>query len=43
MLSEFHRTWNRSDAAQWGALYAELVPHYHAVADSYKKAQESKK
>jgi hypothetical protein len=43
MLSEFHRTWNRPDAAQWGALYAELVPHYRAVAESYKKAQDAVK
>lgn len=40
VLSEFQRTWNRSDAAQWGALYAELVPNYHAVAESYERAQE---
>ena len=40
MLSESHRTWNRADAAKWGALYAELVPNYRAVAESYKKAQD---
>lgn len=40
VLSETHRTWNRPDAAQWGALYAELVPHYRAVAESYRKAQD---
>jgi nicotinamidase-related amidase len=40
MLCEFQRTWNRPDAAKWGALYAELVPNYRAVAESYKKAQE---
>lgn len=40
ILSESHRTWNRPDAAQWGALYAELVPNYHAVVESYRKAQE---
>ena len=40
ILSETHRTWNRPDAAQWGALYSELVPHYRAVAESYRKAQE---
>jgi nicotinamidase-related amidase len=39
MLSETHRTWNRPDAAQWGALYAELVPNYRAVAESYRRAQ----
>ena len=41
LLSETHRTWNRPDAAQWGALYSELVPHYRAVAESYKTAQEA--
>jgi nicotinamidase-related amidase len=40
ILSESHRTWNRADAAQWGALYAELAPNYRAVAESYQKAQE---
>ncbi len=40
ILSESHRTWNRPDAAKWGALYAELVPHYRAVAESYRKAQD---
>jgi nicotinamidase-related amidase len=40
ILSESHRTWNRPDAAQWGALYGELVPNYRAVAESYRKAQQ---
>jgi len=40
VLCEFQRSWNRSDAAQWGALYAELVPHYQAVMESYKRAQD---
>ncbi|MGB7158043.1 MAG: isochorismatase family protein [Tepidisphaeraceae bacterium] len=40
VLCEFQRTWNRPDAAEWGALYSELVPHYRAVAESYKTAQE---
>lgn len=43
MLSETHRTWNRPDAAQWGALYAELVPNYRAVAESYRRAQVAAK
>jgi nicotinamidase-related amidase len=41
MLSETHRTWNRADAAQWGALYAELVPNYRAVTESYRRAQDA--
>jgi nicotinamidase-related amidase len=40
ILSETHRTWDRPDAAKWGGLYAQLVPHYTAVAESYRKAQE---
>jgi nicotinamidase-related amidase len=43
ILSESHRTWSRPDAAKWGALYAELVPHYRAAAESYRKAQEAAK
>jgi nicotinamidase-related amidase len=43
ILSESHRSWNRADAAKWGALYAELVPHYRAAAESYRKAQEAAK
>jgi nicotinamidase-related amidase len=40
VLCEFQRTWARPDAAEWGALYSELVPNYRAVAESYQKAQE---
>lgn len=43
VLCEFQRSWNRPDAAQWGAIYGQLVPHYKAVAESYKRAQEAKK
>ncbi|MGY0611805.1 MULTISPECIES: isochorismatase family protein [unclassified Luteimonas] len=43
ILSETHRTWNRKDAAAWGALYSELVPNYRAVAESYQRAQEAAK
>jgi len=38
VLCEFQRTWNRPDAAQWGGIYAQLVPHYKAVAESYQRA-----
>jgi len=41
ILSETHRTWNRPDAAKWGALYSELVPEYGAVVESYNRAQEA--
>jgi len=43
VLCEFQRTWNRSDAAQWGNIYGQLVPHYKAVAESYKRAQDAAK
>jgi nicotinamidase-related amidase len=43
VLCEFQRTWARSDAAAWGALYDELVPHYRAVSESYQKAQAAAK
>jgi len=43
VLCEFQRSWNRSDAAQWGEIYQQLVPHYKAVAESYKRAQEAAK
>lgn len=41
ILSETHRTWNRSDAAEWGALYSEVSPAYRAVTESYNRAQEA--
>src|SRR5262245_60364391 len=41
VLCEFQRSWNRPDAAQWGAIYAQLVPHYKALAESYKRAQDA--
>jgi nicotinamidase-related amidase len=40
VLSEVHRTWNRPEAAQIGALYAHVSPNYAAVVESYSKAQE---
>ena len=43
ILCEFQRTWNRPDAAQWGTIYQQLVPHYKAVAESYQRAQEAAK
>lgn len=41
VMTEFQRTWNRKDAAQWGALYNDLVPNYRAAAESYQRSQEA--
>ena len=43
VMGEFQRTWNRPDAARWGALYDELVPNYRAASESYQRAQEAAK
>lgn len=43
VLCEYQRTWNRPDAAQWGAIYGQLVPHYKAVVESYMRAQDAAK
>ena len=41
VMAELQRTWARPDAAAWGALYQELVPHYRAAAESHERAQEA--
>lgn len=43
VMGEFQRSWNRPDAARWGALYNELVPNYRAASESYQRAQEAAK
>jgi nicotinamidase-related amidase len=43
VLCEFQRSWNRPDAALWGEIYGQIVPHYRAAAESYKRAQEAAK
>jgi len=43
ILSETHRTWNRPDAAEWGKLYGEVSPGYHAVTESFNRAQQAAK
>ena len=40
VLSEFHRTWNRPEAADLAKLYALVTPNYAAVMESYQKAQD---
>jgi nicotinamidase-related amidase len=42
VLAEFQRTWSRPDAAQWGALYSELVPNYRAAVESFGRAQQGR-
>ncbi len=41
VMGELQRTWARPDAARWGALYSELVPHYRAAAESHQNAQSA--
>lgn len=40
VLSEVHRTWNRSEAAELAKLYALVAPNYAAVIESFQKAQD---
>ncbi len=40
VFCELQRTWNRPDAADWGALYGAYAPNYQAVMESYQKAQD---
>jgi nicotinamidase-related amidase len=40
VLSEMHRTWNRTEAGELAKLYALVAPNYAAVIESYQKAQE---
>lgn len=41
VLCEFQRTWNSPDAARWGAIYNQVVPHYKALNESFKRAQQA--
>jgi nicotinamidase-related amidase len=43
VLCELQRTWNRPDAAKWGAIYGQIVPNYRAAIESYQRAQEAAK
>ena len=43
VISEMQRTWNRPDGAEFAALYGAVSPNYHAVIESFQKAQEAKK
>jgi nicotinamidase-related amidase len=41
LLSEFHRTWARPEAAGIGQLYGLVAPNYAAVVESYVRAQQA--
>ena len=43
MVCEVQRTWNRPEAAQYGALYAEFSPNFRAVIESFQSAQRQEK
>src|SRR5713101_1525705 len=40
VICEFHRTWNRPDAAQLADLYCMVSPNYRAVIESFQRAEE---
>jgi nicotinamidase-related amidase len=39
-LSELQGSWNRPDAEQWAEVYAQAMPHYRLLIESYVKAQQ---
>jgi nicotinamidase-related amidase len=39
VISEFHRTWRRPEAAEIADIYAAASPNYRAVMESYQKAK----
>jgi nicotinamidase-related amidase len=41
LLSEFHRSWARPEAAEIGRLYGMVAPNYAAVMESYGRAQQA--
>ena len=43
VASEIQKTWNRADAQDWAAIYANIVPNYQLLIESYMKAQEVEK
>lgn len=40
VICEFHRTWNRPDAAELADLYCMVSPNYRALIESYQRAEE---
>jgi Amidases related to nicotinamidase len=43
VASEIQKTWNRADAQDWAAIYANIFPNYQLLIESYMKAQEVEK
>lgn len=47
VISEIQQTWNRSDAGEFAAIFAELMPNYGLLIESFQRAfsegQASKK
>jgi nicotinamidase-related amidase len=41
LLSELHRTWARTEAADLAQLYGLVAPNYAAVMESYIRAQQA--
>ncbi|QGQ48730.1 hydrolase [Metabacillus sediminilitoris] len=39
MISEVQKTWNRPDADQFIEIYAEILPEYKLLIESYEKAR----
>ncbi|EHP44559.1 hydrolase [Cupriavidus basilensis OR16] len=39
-LSEMQKSWNRPDAREWAEVYAQAMPHYQLLIESYVKAQQ---
>ena len=43
IAGEIQRSWNRPDAAEWAAIYAQMNPNYRAAIESHQRAQEAAK
>jgi len=41
LICEFHRTWNRPEAAEIADIYTIVAPNYRAVMESYQRAKEA--
>lgn len=40
VIADLQKTWNRPEAMEFAALYAEFAPSYRAVIESYRQALE---